>query len=66
MNLADWIFERSAATTPGPTDDWWYGRGPSTAGTYAGMSVTPDLALQLSTIHACVRLVSAPNRARPH
>jgi HK97 family phage portal protein len=41
--------------TPGPEDDFWYGD----VGQYvAGVKVTPDTALKVSAVYACVRVIA--------
>jgi HK97 family phage portal protein len=62
INLADWIFGRSAA--PPAHDDYWYypggsfyGGGPAVSSD-AGISVTPELGLTVSVVHACTRILS--------
>lgn len=54
--------ERSAlraASFPGPLDDWseWSSSGAS-QGTYAGLPVSPAVAMRVSVVHACVEVMS--------
>ena len=54
--LAD-AFEPFVAGGPHPADDFWY--SPSAPGsTAAGIRVTPSVALQVSTVYACVRVIA--------
>lgn len=43
-----------AATAPGPGDDFWY--GPAASRSLAGVTVSPETALRLSTVYKCVRV----------
>ena len=45
-----------AAGTPGPTADFWY--TPIDSKAASGIEVTPDRALQISVVWACVRVLS--------
>jgi HK97 family phage portal protein len=41
-----------------PTDDFWYGPTGRGSASIAGRRVTPDIALQVSTVYACVSVLS--------
>ena len=45
-----------SSVTFGPTDDFWY--NPVGAATFAGFRVSPDTAMQVSTVFACVTLIA--------
>jgi len=45
-----------AQEAPAPDDDFWY--GPAMGPTASGARVTPDTALQLTAVFACVRVLS--------
>lgn len=47
-----------------PGDDFWYGE-PGVAATLAGVRVTPDSAMQISAVSACVRLISGVSARMP-
>ncbi len=51
--------ERSAlrANMPGPLDDFWY-QNVGGQVTYAGLPVSPDVAMRVSVVHACVEVMS--------
>lgn len=44
--------------TPAPTDDFWYTNHAGGVSTQAGLSVTPQNALQVSTVFACVKVIA--------
>ena len=51
--------ERSAlrANMPGPLDDFWY-QNVGGQVTYAGLPVSPDVAMRVSVVHACVEVMA--------
>ena len=56
MSLLYDLRQRFDAALPGPSDDFWY--GPVGRRSATGVIVTPDAAVQLSTVYACTRIVS--------
>jgi HK97 family phage portal protein len=47
---------KMAAKLPGPLDDFWY--RPAGAGSVSGVQVTPDKAMAVGAVFACIRLLS--------
>lgn len=50
------VFPSMRAAMPGPLDPWWY--GPVGRTSSAGISVTPESAMAVSTVFACISLLS--------
>jgi len=46
----------AAESTPSPDDDFWY--KPAGSRSTAGVDITPDVSMHVSTVFACVRLLS--------
>ena len=58
--LAQLITGRPIGATYAPWDNFWYGRDPQagSGGTEAGIAVSPESALGLSAVYACVGLIA--------
>lgn len=50
------ILPRLLAATPAPSDDFWY--NPVTNVSSAGITITPERALTISAVYACVRVLA--------
>jgi HK97 family phage portal protein len=52
--------EQSAlrANMPGPFDDFFRGQSDRGQATYAGLPVSPDVAMRVSVVHACIEVLS--------
>lgn len=51
------IRSEDAGKLPGPTDDFWY-EPTGGAATLSGVRITPTNAMQVTTVYACVRIMS--------
>ena len=49
-------FLRPRAAKPADGDDYWY--GPMGIGNHAGVKVTPDSAMKLSSVYTCVKVLA--------
>ena len=56
MRLFDNLLRPRAATPMGPGNDFWY--GPVPINSIAGVRVSPQTAMAISTVYACVRVIS--------
>ena len=56
MKLFANLLQPRAATPMGPANDFWY--GPVGINSVAGMRISPQTAMAISTVYACVRIIS--------